>query len=52
MAPYTDSHRLTGTTTAGDAHLAACAHSTSPKDASGNYVFEPAWRSLYGLPAQ
>jgi hypothetical protein len=31
---------------------AACAHSSSPKDANGNYLFEPGWRYLYGVPVK
>jgi dienelactone hydrolase len=50
VAPFGNSHRLTASTASTYPHGSTCAHSSSPKDASGNYVFEPAWRYLYGAP--
>lgn len=50
-APYADSHRLITSEPSGYPHGSTCAHSSSPKDGLGNYVFDPAWRYLYGAPA-
>lgn len=49
-APYGSSHRLTSSAASTYPHVSTVAHSSSPKDGSGNYVFEPAWRYLYGVP--
>jgi hypothetical protein len=48
--PYGDAHKLITSAPGGDPHIGNCAHSLSPVDGSGNYVFEPAWRYLYGAP--
>jgi dienelactone hydrolase len=50
--PFASSHRLTTNASSTYPHGSTCAHSSSPKDASGNYLFEPAWRYLYGAPAK
>jgi len=50
-APYADSRRLITSEPSSYPHGSTCAHGSSPKDGSDNYVFEPAWRYLYGAPA-
>ena len=50
VAPYDGSHRLIASTASSYPHGSVVVHSSSPKDASGQYVFEPAWRYLYGVP--
>jgi hypothetical protein len=47
--PYGGAHKLVTSAPGGDPHVGNCAHSASPTDSSGNYVFEPAWRHLYGV---
>jgi hypothetical protein len=47
--PYGGAHKLITSAPGGDPHVGNCAHSASPQDSSGNYVFEPAWRHLYGV---
>jgi hypothetical protein len=49
-APYGNSHRLESSEDSSYPHGSTCAHSSSPEDSSGNYVFEPAWKYLYGVP--
>jgi hypothetical protein len=51
-APFDDSHRLSTSAMSSYPHGSVCVHSSSPKDASGKYLFEPAWRYLYGVPAR
>jgi hypothetical protein len=48
--PYGDAHKLITSAPGGDPHVGNCAHSASPVDSNGDYVFEPAWRHLYGAP--
>jgi len=48
--PFGNSHRLTTSAASGYPHVSTCVHSESPKDGSGNYVFEPVWRYIYGAP--
>jgi hypothetical protein len=48
--PYGGAHKLITSAPGGDPHVGNCAHSASPVDGNGNYVFEPAWRHLYGVP--
>ncbi|HEX6244477.1 MAG TPA: hypothetical protein VFZ61_26345 [Polyangiales bacterium] len=48
--PFGDSHRLTSSASSSYPHGSTAAHSSSPKDAAGKYVFEGAWRHLYGAP--
>ncbi|HMJ15370.1 MAG TPA: hypothetical protein VK524_28335, partial [Polyangiaceae bacterium] len=47
--PYADSHRLESSEESSYPHGSTVAHSSSPKDAADKYVFEPAWRYLYGV---
>ncbi len=49
--PYGDSHRLITSATSNYPHGSTCAHSSSPMNGDV-YVFEAAWRYLYGAPAQ
>lgn len=49
MPPYGSSHRLISSAASGYPHGSTVAHSSSPKDSSGSYVFEAAWRYLYGV---
>ena len=51
MPPYGDSHRLETSAQSDYPHGSTCAHSSSPKNGDV-YVFEAAWRYLYGAPAQ
>jgi hypothetical protein len=48
-APFMGSHRLTTDASTSYPHGSVCVHSSSPKDAAGKYLFEPAWRYLYGV---
>jgi hypothetical protein len=48
--PFGDSHRLSTSAMSSYPHGSVCVHSSSPKDASGKYLFEAAWRYLYGAP--
>jgi hypothetical protein len=49
-APYGGSHRLNSSAASTYPHGSTCASSGSPKDAAGKWVFEPAWKYLYGVP--
>jgi dienelactone hydrolase len=49
--PYGESHRLITSAESEYPHGSTCAHSSSPKNGDV-YVFEAAWRYLYGAPAQ
>ncbi len=49
-APFAGSHRLISSAESTYPHGSTCAHSSSPKDAGGDYLFEAAWRYLYGVP--
>ena len=51
-APFAGSHRLSTAVSSTYPHGSVCVHSSSPKDAAGNYLFEPAWRYLYGVEAK
>ena len=48
--PYGDSHRLIATTPNGYPHCSVCVSPDSPTDGSGQYLFDPAWRHMYGAP--
>lgn len=48
--PYGDSHRLIATTPNGYPHCSVCVSPDSPTDGGGLYVFDPAWRFMYGAP--
>lgn len=48
--PHGDSHRLIATTPNGYPHCSVCVSPDSPTDASDLYVFDPAWRYMYGAP--
>lgn len=48
-APFGGSQRLTASAMSSYPHGSVCVHSSSPKDASGKYLFEAAWRYLYGV---
>jgi hypothetical protein len=48
--PYGDSHRLIATTPNGYPHCSVCVSGDSPLDGEGLYVFDPAWRHMYGAP--
>ncbi|MCA9655734.1 MAG: hypothetical protein H6712_06225 [Myxococcales bacterium] len=47
--PYGGSHRLVATTPNGYPHCSVCVSPDSPMDGDG-YVFDPAWRYMYGAP--
>jgi hypothetical protein len=49
--PYGGSHRLVATTPNGYPHCSVCVSPDSPIDADG-YVFDAAWRTMYGAPQQ
>jgi dienelactone hydrolase len=51
MAPYGNSHRLITSASSTYPHGSVVVHSSSPKDAAGKYLFEEAWRYLYGVSA-
>ncbi|NUP05411.1 MAG: hypothetical protein HOW73_05050 [Polyangiaceae bacterium] len=49
-APYANSHRLTTSAPSEYPHGSVAGHNSfSPMDDNGNFVFEPAWRYLYGV---
>ncbi|HTU63669.1 MAG TPA: hypothetical protein VMF89_34635, partial [Polyangiales bacterium] len=52
MPPYDGSHRLSASAMSSYPHGSVCVHSSSPKDAAGKYLFEHAWRYLYGVPSR
>ena len=47
--PYGDSRRLITSVPNGYPHCSVCVHGESPMDGDG-YVFDPAWRVMYGAP--
>jgi len=47
--PYDGSHRLVATTPNGYPHCSVCVSGDSPLDGE-EYVFDPAWRTMYGAP--
>jgi len=47
--PYGDSHRLVATTPNGYPHCSVCVSPDSPLEGE-LYVFDPAWRYMYGAP--
>lgn len=49
--PFGESHQLTSSAASDYPHGSTCAHSSSPKDGNDNYLFDAAWRYLYGAPA-
>lgn len=49
--PFAESHRLTSSEASDYPHGSTCAHSSSPTDGNDNYLFDAAWRYLYGAPA-
>jgi len=48
--PFSDSHRLISSAASDYPHGSTCAHSSSPVDGNDNYLFDAAWRYLYGAP--
>jgi hypothetical protein len=48
-SPYGGSHRLRSSATTTDGHGSTQAGGVSPRDAAGRYLFEPAWRIMYGV---
>ena len=48
-SPYGGSHRLASAATTTDGHGSTQAGGASPRDAAGRYLFEPAWRLMYGV---
>lgn len=50
-APFGESHRLITSAQSSYPHGSTCAHSSSPKDSDDRYLFDTAWRYLYGVPA-
>ncbi len=48
-APFGDAHQLITSEFSTYPHCSVCVHSTSPQDSMGNYLFEPAWRYMYGV---
>jgi hypothetical protein len=49
-APFGESHQLTSAAESEYPHGSTCAHSSSPRDENDNYLFDAAWRYLYGAP--
>ena len=49
--PYGDSHRIVATTPNGYPHCSVCVSGDSPI-MGDEYVFDPAWRYMYGAPQQ
>ncbi len=47
--PYDGSHRLVATTPNGYPHCSVCVSGDSPMDGD-QFVFDPAWRQMYGAP--
>ena len=47
--PFGDSHRLISSATSSYPHCSVAVHSSSPQDAGGDYLFDAAWRYLYGV---
>jgi dienelactone hydrolase len=50
--PFDSTHRLSTSAMSSYPHGSTCVHSSSPKDSAGKYLFEDAWRYLYGVPAR
>jgi dienelactone hydrolase len=48
--PYGDAHQLVTSEPSDYPHGSTAVHSSSPKK-NGAYVFDPAWKHLYGVPA-
>jgi hypothetical protein len=48
-APFGGSHRLMSRAATTDGHGSTQAGGASPRDAAGRYLFEPAWRAMYGV---
>jgi hypothetical protein len=48
--PYGDSRRLISSEPNGYPHCSTAVSSNSPTDSSGNYLFDTAWRHMYGVP--
>jgi hypothetical protein len=48
-SPFGGSHRLTSAAMTTDGHGSTQAGGVSPRDAMGRYLFEPAWRAMYGV---
>ncbi len=46
--PYGGTHRLASAATTTDGHSSTQAGGSSPRDATGRYVFQDAWRLMYG----
>ncbi|MFT3925244.1 MAG: hypothetical protein QM778_22090 [Myxococcales bacterium] len=51
-APFGGSHRLITSADSTYPHGSTCVHSSSPKDTQGHYLFDAAWRYLYGVPGK
>jgi hypothetical protein len=49
MPPYGDAHQLITSAESTYPHCSVCVHGSSPMDGDG-YVFDPAWRHIYGAP--
>ena len=49
MPPYDDAHQLVTSVPNGYPHCSVCVSPDSPMD-GGGYVFDPAWRTMYGAP--
>ena len=49
-APFGGSHRLITSAASDYPHGSTCAHSSSPIDGNDAYLFDAAWRYLYGAP--
>jgi hypothetical protein len=48
--PYDDSHQLISSADSTYPHCSVCVHSSSPMDGDA-FVFDPAWRYMYGAPS-
>ncbi len=49
--PFGGAHQLITSASSTYPHCSVCVHSSSPRDAMGDYAFEPAWRVMYGVDA-
>lgn len=49
VPPYGDARQLTTSIANGYPHCSVCVHPDSPMDGDA-YVFDPAWRTMYGAP--
>ena len=49
MPPFGDAHQLISSAESDYPHCCVCVHNSSPRNGE-DYVFDPAWRYMYGAP--